>query len=72
MTAAALTMYQRARKLASLIGDSENSISLVEAQLEAYAVSMSALALIDQRNAWIVIPVTAETGHAVSALLRSQ
>ncbi|OSX60529.1 hypothetical protein POSPLADRAFT_1066767 [Postia placenta MAD-698-R-SB12] len=61
---AALTMYQRARKLASLIGDSENSISLVEAQLEAYAVSMSALALIDQRNAWIVIPVTAETGHA--------
>ncbi|KAI0951956.1 hypothetical protein AcW1_004182 [Taiwanofungus camphoratus] len=60
---AALTMYQRARKLATLIGDPVNFINLAELQLEAYVVSMNALALIDQKNASIVMPVTAETGH---------
>lgn len=59
-------MYQRARKLATLIGDPVNFINLAELQLEAYVVSMNALALIDQKNASIVMPVTAETGHEVS------
>ncbi|CCM04030.1 uncharacterized protein FIBRA_06187 [Fibroporia radiculosa] len=60
---AALTMYQRARKLANLIGDPSNFTSLTELQLEAYVTSMNALALTDQKSAWIVLPVTAETEH---------
>ncbi|PCH41595.1 hypothetical protein WOLCODRAFT_100880 [Wolfiporia cocos MD-104 SS10] len=60
---AALTMYQRARKLASLIGDPESFLGLSDLQLEAYAVGINALALTDQKNAWIVIPATAETEH---------
>ncbi|TFY51621.1 hypothetical protein EVJ58_g10469 [Rhodofomes roseus] len=61
--AAALTMYQRARKLGALIGDLSDFVSLTELQLEAYVVGMNALALIDQKNAWIVLPVTGETEH---------
>ncbi|GBE79204.1 hypothetical protein SCP_0204010 [Sparassis crispa] len=60
---AALTMYQRARKLASLFGDPANFIEIAELQLEAYVVGMNALALTDQKNAWIVLPVTAESEH---------
>ena len=58
-------MYQRARKLGALIGDLADFVSLTELQLEAYVVGMNALALIDQKNAWIVLPVTGETEHEV-------
>ncbi|GBE86753.1 hypothetical protein SCP_0906340 [Sparassis crispa] len=60
---AALTMYQRARKLASLFGDPANFIEIAELRLEAYVVGMNALVLTDQKNAWIVLPVTAESEH---------
>ena len=66
LIAASLTMYQRARKLGALIGDVSDFVSLTELQLEAYVVGMNALALIDQKNAWIVLPVTGETEHEVS------
>ncbi|GBE89216.1 hypothetical protein SCP_1502240 [Sparassis crispa] len=62
-TSAALTMYQRARKLASLFGDPANFIEIAELQFETYVVGMNALALTDQENAWIVLPVTAESEH---------
>ncbi|GBE77402.1 hypothetical protein SCP_0102750 [Sparassis crispa] len=60
---AALTMYQRARKLASLFGDPANFIEIAELRLEAYVVGMNALVLTDQKNAWIVLLVTAESEH---------
>ncbi|KZT74501.1 hypothetical protein DAEQUDRAFT_195531 [Daedalea quercina L-15889] len=60
---AALTMYQRARKLGALIGDVSDFVSITELQLEAYVVGMNALALTDQKNTWIVLPVTGEAEH---------
>lgn len=58
-------MYQRARKLAVLIEQHHAFRDLAEQQLEAYIIAMEALALVDRKNAWIVIPVTAETEHEV-------
>lgn len=66
---AALTMYQRARKLAALMGDPAAFVELAELQLEAYVVAMNSLALVDPKNQWITLPVTVETGHEVSGLL---
>ncbi|KAI0334875.1 hypothetical protein GY45DRAFT_1317953 [Cubamyces sp. BRFM 1775] len=60
---AALTMYQRARKLAALTGDPATFIELAELQLEAYVVAMNSLALVDAKNQWITLPITVETGH---------
>ncbi|KAH9950096.1 nucleoporin Nup120/160-domain-containing protein [Amylocystis lapponica] len=60
---AALTMYQRARKLAAVIREPSNFVNLAELQLEAYVVGMNALELTDQKNAWIVMPVTVEAEH---------
>jgi hypothetical protein len=62
---AALVMYQRARKIGSLLEDLTNFARLAELQLEAYAVSMNALSLLDQKTAWIAIPVVMETGFEV-------
>ncbi|KAI0643699.1 nucleoporin Nup120/160-domain-containing protein [Trametes meyenii] len=60
---AALTMYQRARKLAALMGDPAAFAELAELQLEAYVVAMNALALVDSKNQWITLPIIGETGH---------
>ncbi|CDO74132.1 hypothetical protein BN946_scf185043.g182 [Trametes cinnabarina] len=60
---AALTMYQRARKLASLMGGPAKFLELAELQSEAYVVAMNSLALVDQKNQWITLPITVETGH---------
>ncbi|KAI0356677.1 hypothetical protein OH77DRAFT_1423630 [Trametes cingulata] len=60
---AALTMYQRARKLAALMGDPATFVELAELQLEAYLVAMNSLSLVDPKNQWITLPVMAETGH---------
>ncbi|OJT13189.1 Nuclear pore complex protein Nup160 [Trametes pubescens] len=60
---AASTMYQRARKLAALMGDPAAFVELAELQLEAYVVAMNSLALVDTKNQWITLPVTVETGH---------
>ena len=60
---AALVMYQRATKLSTVTTDLSQFISIVEQQLEAYAVSMNALSLLDQKNAWIVLPISSETSQ---------
>ncbi|KAI8984997.1 nucleoporin Nup120/160-domain-containing protein [Trametes punicea] len=60
---AALTMYQRARKLATLMGDPATFFEFAELQLEAYVVAMNSLALVDPKNQWIMLPITVETGH---------
>ncbi len=56
-------MYQRARKLAALsnaINDPAQYFVLGEQQLEALVISSNALALLDQKDAWIVLPVVPE------------
>jgi hypothetical protein len=62
---AALTMYQRARKLHDLVGDPAQLLVLAEEQLEAYIVAMNSLALLEHPNAWILIPITIENNHEV-------
>ena len=59
---AALAMYQRARKLATLSNaiDSTQYFALAEQQLEALIISSNALALLDQKDAWIVLPLVPE------------
>jgi nuclear pore complex protein Nup160 len=55
-------MYQRARKLAVLSNtdDLVQYLSLAEQQLEALIVSSNALALLDQKDAWITLPIAPE------------
>jgi nuclear pore complex protein Nup160 len=55
-------MYQRARKLAVLsnTNDLAQYLALAEQQLEALIVSSNALALLDQKDAWIVLPIAPE------------
>jgi hypothetical protein len=50
-------MYQRARKLHDVITDSTSFVSLAEDQLEALSVAINALHLVDEKNAWILMPV---------------
>jgi nuclear pore complex protein Nup160 len=59
---AAIAMYQRARKLAALNNTNELAqyFALAEQQLEALIVSSNALALLDQKDAWIVLPIAPE------------
>ena len=51
-------MYQRARKLLDLVGDSAMFEKLAETVIEAYLISINALALLDPKNAWLTMPVT--------------
>ena len=55
-------MYQRARKLAlhSNTNDLAQYLSLAEEQLEALIVSSNALALLDQKDAWITLLIAPE------------
>ncbi|THH33738.1 hypothetical protein EUX98_g479 [Antrodiella citrinella] len=53
---AALIMYQRARKLAGFTSDPADFHALADLQLEAYAVSINALSLVDPNSAWFVLP----------------
>lgn len=56
--AAALVMYQRARKLQDLIAsDVSLSATLAGQQQEAYMVAINSLSLVDRRNAWFLLPV---------------
>lgn len=63
---AALTMYQRARKLHDFTGNLSQVLVLAEEQLESYVVAMNALSLLDHANAWIVMPITSDDGRDVS------
>ena len=58
-------MYQRARKLQELISDGVSFASLAEDQLEAYNIAINSLSLVDQRNAWVLLPVSMDTAHEV-------
>ncbi len=61
-------MYQRARKFAVLAHSRpEDFVRFAQLQLEAYAVSINALSLIDQKSSWVVLPVTMESTHEVRA-----
>lgn len=65
---AALTMYQRARKLGNVISNNPDQfLTLAELQLEAYLVCINALSLIDPKSAWFVLPISAEGGNEVGA-----
>jgi len=64
-------MYQRARKLHDLMGEPALFFSLVEDQLEAYMVAINALSLVDQKNAWIILPVSLDNVHEVCVAMLS-
>lgn len=69
---AALVMYQRARKLATLAAEPSNFVPMAELQMEAYLGAVNALSLVDQKAAWIAIPLAAESDSFVCLLLLSQ
>ena len=50
-------MYQRAIKLRDTIVDAKSFVSLAEDQLEALSVAINALYLVDEKSAWIFVPV---------------
>lgn len=58
---AALVMYQRARKFAILAAEPSDFVPMAELQMEAYLGAANALSLVDQKVAWIAIPLTAES-----------
>lgn len=66
---AALVMYQRARKLTTLAAEPENFVAMAELRIEAYLGSVNALSLVDQKVAWIAIPLNAESDYTVRCLL---
>ena len=69
---AALVMYQRARKLATLaVVEPSNFVPMAELQMEAYLGAVNVLSLVDQKVAWIAIPLTPEAEYVVCCLPRS-
>ena len=50
-------MYQRARKLQDIVTNAASFVSLAEDQLEALSVAINALYLVDEKAAWILMPV---------------
>jgi nuclear pore complex protein Nup160 len=53
-------MYQRARRIRAIIGKSSAGLNeLASDELEAYMIAINALSLVDLKNAWIVVPRTA-------------
>ncbi|KAJ7162628.1 nucleoporin Nup120/160-domain-containing protein [Mycena crocata] len=57
---AALVMYQRARKLQDLIAsDVSLAATLAGQQQEAYMVAINSLSLVNQKNAWFLLPILA-------------
>lgn len=58
-------MYQRARKLHGLMKDSVSFTSFVEEALDAYNVAINSLSLVNEKNSWILLPVTPESSREV-------
>ena len=59
-------MYQRARRFATLTqGVFDDYTWLAQLQLEAYAVSINALSLIEAKSAWFILPITVVPTHEV-------
>jgi Na+-translocating ferredoxin:NAD+ oxidoreductase RnfA subunit len=50
-------MYQRARKLQDIVTDAASFVSLAEDQLEALSIAINALYLVDEKAAWILMPL---------------
>ncbi|KAF8900015.1 nucleoporin Nup120/160-domain-containing protein [Mucidula mucida] len=59
---AALTMYQRARKLRHLIS-STSEVSLVKETCEAYLIALNSLSLADPKTAWMILPGAVDSEH---------
>lgn len=58
-------MYQRARKLHSLIVGNPSLVnSLADEELNAYLTAMNALSLVDSKNAWLLTTGTAENDRS--------
>ena len=53
-------MYQRARKVQDVITDVASFISLAEDQLEGLSVAVNALSLVDEKTAWVLMPVVSD------------
>lgn len=51
------------------MGDASAFAELADLQLEAYAVAMNALALVDSKSQWITLPIVSETGREVRSSL---
>ena len=67
---AALTMYQRARKLRGLMIRDPTSVSrLGSEQLEAYLISANALSLADAKNLWFLLPGSLDASTEVGIAL---
>jgi nuclear pore complex protein Nup160 len=62
-------MHQRARKLATLAFEPLNFVPMAELQMEAYLGAANALSLVDQKVAWIAIPLVAGPDYIVRRLL---
>lgn len=62
---AAMVMYQRARKFAVLAAEPSDFVPMAELQMEAYLGASNALSLVDQKVAWIAIPLAAESEYNV-------
>ena len=58
---AALTMYIRFRKLSELHGDSAVTLASVEQQVDALAVAVNALSLVEGKNTFILVPIQGST-----------
>lgn len=58
-------MYQRARKFRDL--NSINNMEYVDEQIEAYLIAINALALLDPRDAWILVSLPLHQGEEVGA-----
>jgi len=50
-------MYQRARKLQDTVTNAASFVSFAEDQLEALSVAINALYLVDEKVAWILMPL---------------
>ncbi|KAK0206120.1 nucleoporin Nup120/160-domain-containing protein [Desarmillaria ectypa] len=59
---AALTMYQRARKLREFL-NADSPASLADDVLQSYLLAINSLSLADPQNAWILIPGSVDSEH---------
>lgn len=64
-------MYQRARKVQDVITDVASFISLAEDQLEGLSVAVNALSLVDEKTAWVLMPVVSDPVNAFTKKIKS-
>lgn len=59
-------MYDRARKIRDLVVDAQSFLALAEEQQQAYAIAANSLTLVDQANAWFVLPIPNKSNPEVN------